>query len=384
MKKTILFIFLVLISLGADAQRRKRVKTPPEPTPEELAEQARREKYDKKLQSTQRITFIDSVLLTKSEVLENICIGEESGHVFSCNEFFNNSKGTDTLDCTLFRSQLGDKIVFSQPDAKGLLQLYACEKIGDSWSEKMHLKGLNDTVNTNYPFMLSDGATMYYSCVSEDGLGGYDIYMTRWDDDEKLFLKAENIGMPFNSESNDYLYIIDEFNNLGWFLTDRGMNQDSVCLYCFIPNEVRKIYNANAMGRDTLVAYANIHSIKDTWDDMNQVTEAQKRLSNLKNKAKKTTTAKFKFIIDDNITYTNLSHFRIKESKMLAEKWLDMNKELNVVSKELDKLRYEYSLANDKAKNNMTLRIKELEDNYERLIYDIRSLEKEIRSFEQR
>ena len=31
----------------------------------------------------------------------------------------------------------------------------------------------------------------------------------------------ENVGMPFNSPYNDYMYVIDEFNDLGWFASDR-------------------------------------------------------------------------------------------------------------------------------------------------------------------
>ena len=31
------------------------------------------------------------------------------------------------------------------------------------------------------------------------------------------YLVPENVGMPFNSPYNDYMYVIDEYNNLGWF-----------------------------------------------------------------------------------------------------------------------------------------------------------------------
>ena len=383
MKKTIIFTLLILLALGASAQRRRKAKTPPPPTPEELAEMARQEKYDRKLMMTERVTFIDSILLKKDEVMDMLYLGNENGSVDSYANFFN-VKEKDTLDCTLFRSQLGDKIIYAQPDTSAVLHLYASEMIGQKWCEPVMLPGLEDTVSHNYPFMLSDGTTMYYASKSEEGLGGYDIYMTRWDSDDQRFLKPENIGMPFNSTANDYLYLVDEFNQLGWFVTDRGQGEDTVCVYCFIPNETRRIYDTSTIGRDTLVAMANINSIRDTWTDQERVKDALNRLDMVRNKSKKSVKSQFHFVVNDRITYTNLSQFRHDESRKLAEEWLKLVDERNKASEQLDKLRMDYSLANDEKKAELATTLLSLEQKYEKLIADVHSLEKEIRIFEQR
>ena len=383
MKKTLIFTLLILLTLGVSAQRRRRAKTPPPPTPEELAEMARKEKYDRKLQAIERVTFIDSILLKKSEVMDVLSLGNESGSVHPYNKFFASSE-KDTLDCALFCSQLGDKIIYAQPNSASVLNLYASEMIGQKWSKRVALPGLEDSVSLNYPFMLTDGVTMYYASKSEEGLGGYDIYMTRWDDDDQRFLKPENIGMPFNSPANDYLYVVDEFNQLGWFVTDRGQNADTVCMYCFIPNEVRRIYNASELGYDTLVAYADIRSIKDTWVDRNRVAEAQNRLISIRNKTKKISTSRFRFVINDMITYTNLDQFRHEESRKLAEKWMKMSAERNTVSGQLEDLRHQYHVASSEKRAELATKILHLEQKYEKLVAEIHSLEKEIRTFEQR
>ena len=383
MKKTIIFTLLILLALGASAQRRRKAKTTPPPTPEELAEMARQEKYDRKLMMTERVTFIDSILLKKEEVMDMLYLGNENGSVDSYADFFN-VKEKDTLDCTLFRSQLGDKIIYAQPDTSAVLHLYASEMIGQKWCEPVMLPGLEDTVSHNYPFMLSDGTTLYYASKSEEGLGGYDIYMTRWDSDDQRFLKPENIGMPFNSTANDYLYLVDEFNQLGWFVTDRGQGGDTVCVYCFIPNETRRIYDTSTIGRDTLVALANINSIRDTWTDQERVKDALNRLDMVRNKSKKSVKSQFHFVVNDRITYTNLSQFRHDESHKLAEEWLKLVDERNKASEQLDKLRMDYSLANDEKKAELATTLLSLEQKYEKLIADVHSLEKEIRIFEQR
>lgn len=383
MKKTIIFTLLILLALGASAQRKRRVKTPPPPTPEELAEMARQENYERKLQVTERVTFIDSMLLKKEEVMDMLYLGNENGSVASYAKFFN-VKEKDTLDCTLFRSQLGDKIIYAQPDTAAVLHLYASEMIGQKWCEPVLLPGLEDTVSHNYPFMLADGTTLYYASKSEEGLGGYDIYMTRWDSDTQRFFKPENIGMPFNSAANDYLYLVDEFNQLGWFVTDRGQGGDTVCVYCFIPNETRRIYDTSTMGRDTLVALANINSIRDTWTDQERVKDALNRLDILRTKSKKSAQSQFHFIVNDRITYTNLSQFRNEESRKLANKWLKLVDERNKASEQLEELRKQYSVSRPEKKAELAASILALEQKNEKLIADVRSMEKEIRIFEQR
>ena len=383
MKKTIIFTLLILLALGASAQRKRRVKTPPPPTPEELAEMARQENYERKLQVTERVTFIDSMLLKKEEVMDMLYLGNENGSVASYAKFFN-VKEKDTLDCTLFRSQLGDKIIYAQPDTAAVLHLYASEMIGQKWCEPVLLPGLEDTVSHNYPFMLADGTTLYYASKSEEGLGGYDIYMTRWDSDTQRFFKPENIGMPFNSAANDYLYLVDEFNQLGWFVTDRGQGGDTVCVYCFIPNETRRIYDTSTMGRDTLVALANINSIRDTWTDQERVKDALNRLDILRTKSKKSAQSQFHFIVNDRITYTNLSQFRNEESRKLANKWLKLVDERNKASERLEELRKQYSVSRPEKKVELAASILALEQKYEKLIADVSSMEKEIRIFEQR
>ena len=383
MKKTIIFTLLILLALGASAQRKRRVKTPPPPTPEELAEMARQENYERKLQVTERVTFIDSMLLKKEEVMDMLYLGNENGSVASYAKFFN-VKEKDTLDCALFRSQLGDKIIYAQPDTAAVLHLYASEMIGQKWCEPVLLPGLEDTVSHNYPFMLADGTTLYYASKSEEGLGGYDIYMTRWDSDTQRFFKPENIGMPFNSAANDYLYLVDEFNQLGWFVTDRGQGGDTVCVYCFIPNETRRIYDTSTMGRDTLVALANINSIRDTWTDQERVKDALNRLDILRTKSKKSAQSQFHFIVNNRITYTNLSQFRNEESRKLANKWLKLVDERNKASEQLEELRKQYSVSRPEKKAELAASILALEQKYEKLIADVRSMEKEIRIFEQR
>jgi hypothetical protein len=257
--------------------------------------------------------------------------------------------------------------------------------IANEWSVPTPLKGFNEEENDNFdfPFMLTDGITMYFAAENSESIGGYDIFMTRYDADTQQFLVPDNIGMPFNSPANDYLYVIDEFNNLGYFVSDRNQPVDSVCLYTFIPNEKRSIYNIDVLGEEKLRSLAKINSIKDSWTNPAIVKEAQKRLLETRN-AKKGEQQKrdFEFILNDQHTYYTLSDFKKQKAKEKAQWWLESQKDLQARSQELDRLRARYVSGTDTQKAQIAPQIRLNEEKLEQIESEIHDLEKEIRKLE--
>ncbi len=362
----------------ADLTRRKQ----PTSQEEAMLESARKSLI--RLRATEQVTFIDSLILPKRYALEQIKLSQECGSIMPCADFFKTPKAND---CTLFRNELGNRIVYSEVNEKGHLRLKEKSLIGGEWSMEKQLTGFDEEEedNLNFPFMLTDGITMYYSAECEESIGGYDIFMTRYDADEQKFLAPENIGMPFNSPANDYLMIIDEFQQLGWFVTDRNMPGDSVCLYTFIPTETRRIYNEQELGAKKLASLARISSIKDTWKDMAAVNEAKKRLSEARRQLRGATGTKsrdFTFVVNDSKTYYTLLQFNNKQAQQKAKVWLEAQKEYEAKSKELSALRDKYATLNEAEKKQSASQILQAESALERLAADMLKLEKEIRHLE--
>ena len=46
--------------------------------------------------------------------------------------------------------------------------------------EKQLPMNINSNDDDNYPFVLSDGATIYYSSKGNGSIGGYDLFVTRY------------------------------------------------------------------------------------------------------------------------------------------------------------------------------------------------------------
>jgi len=355
-----------------------------QPTEQEEAMLETVRKSQLRLNATEQVTFIDSILLPKNQVLQQIKLSQECGTIMPCVDFF--KSGKDSV-CTLFRNELGNYIVYAEANQKGNLRLKDNSLIGGEWSMERELKGFEeeDVDNLNYPFMLSDGITMYFAAECEESIGGYDIFMTRYDADSQQFLAPENIGMPFNSPANDYLMVIDEFQQLGWFVTDRNQPADTVCLYTFIPTETRKIYNEETVGKEKLASLARIASIKDTWTDMTAVNAAKKRLAEARNEgqeAKAKEHRDFLFVINDNKTYYTLADFKNSQAKQKAKIWVETQKELDAKGKELSTLRSKYAAMNEVQRLQIAAQIRLTETALEQLVSDKLVLEKEIRRLE--
>ena len=326
------------------------------------------------LEATQQIMFIDSVVVDKQNFLESYRLNAEAGTVTGYNSFF---RSEDQPYSTVYVNQLGNKCWFAQNG-----RLYTADLLGNTWSEPAPLEGLGQYQRTNYPFMMSDGTTLYFAAISDEGLGGLDIYVSRYDSETGKYLLAENIGLPFNSSANDYMYAIDEMNGIGYFATDRRQPEGKVCIYTFIPNQKRVTYSTEELDKAAIRSRAKIERIADTWGDGELRTETLDRLNNAgrRPKEEKKKQPEFTFIINDDIVYNSLSDFQDADNSKRIANLMKMRKSYDELGTNLEKMRDYYATKADIAeRSNMQAEILGCEQEYYQLESDIRQLEKIIR-----
>ena len=218
-------------------------------------------------------------------------------------------------------------------------------------------------------------------------MGGYDIFVTRSDGEDGSFLMPENMGFPYNSTANDYLLAVDELNQLAWFVSDRNQPEDKVCIYTFIPNEIRQVYG-DEVNDSTLRHLAQVTSIRDTWpdeEDMGIVTEAQKRLTALRsgkgNTATQATPA-FIFPVDDQRTYHQLTDFRSPVARKKIAVWQKLSKNVAIDTTVLQRQRDNYAKASQAERRQMAPSIQRLEKSLAEQEQELQQLAKEIRNAE--
>ncbi len=343
-----------------------------------------------KLHATERIVVIDSIICPMGEALKTIRLSRESGRIDTYASSFHTR---DNSDATIYENELGNKRYVSVPSS---LHLAVTDRIGDQWSDPVMLTGLNDNdLAQNYPFLLSDGITLYYAATGSESLGGYDIFVSRADGEDGTFLSPENVGFPFNSTANDYLLAIDELNQLGWLVTDRFQPEGKVCIYVFIPNETRQVYGDD-VDEDELRDLARLTSLRDTWMNVAAegdaigavpaaVVQAQQRLADIRNgKSQRIEVAEheFVFVIDDRRTYTHLTDFRSPVARQKMQQWIDLSKTERTDATMLQRLRDNYAAADANARQQLAPAIQRLEQTYYPLLEQLKQLSKEIRNAE--
>ena len=381
-KNILLAALLVILPSSVDAQKKKSATKAKVKQKTTVVDNEFEQRLESMRGFTQKVMFIDSVVVSKSKLLSSLNIPDEAGSIQAYNKFFNT---TDQPNSIVYLNQLRNKCVFSK-FTDGGWDLYSKEMIGGKWSNAVPLKGLDilgDDVDINWPFLLSDGTTLYFAAKGEESIGGFDIFMTRYDETTQSYLKPENIGMPFNSIDNDYFFIVDEYDGIGWFATDRNQPEGKVCIYSFIYNNVRENYVVDEYTPEQLRQLSEIHSISQTWTSnqarlgaLEQLTAVYKRKFTQKKKND------FEFVINDELTYTTLTDFRSVEA---AEMYVNLNELLrkkNKLDSSIERARNAYPTARQPQREQYKQQLLAAEKQSEKYETDIKNLSKEIRRIE--
>ena len=332
------------------------------------------------IRSVENITVVDSFVVDKKNFLEAYKLGTQSG---TLEMTVNNDENEDV--CIEFVNEMGDRKLLSAKDENGSKRLYSSVKLIDSWSKPQELRGINDGMSDlNYPFLGSDGTTLYFAAKGEESLGGYDIYVTRAGSEENSYFRPDNMGYPFNSVYNDYMLVIDDYNNLGWFVSDRYQPEGKACVYVFIPNETKTTYNYDATDAERMISLAKLDNIAMTQTDKESVVKARQRLAKVTytNKNKKNPKTEFEFIVNDNRVYTSLNDFRNNEAKKMFQEMNRKKSDLKEMENELERLREKYHKSANNERKSMAAGILDKEQRVESLRTEIEKTTVRIRNIE--
>jgi len=193
------------------------------------------------------------------------------------------------------RNNYGKKL---KRDKNGInhLKLYLSKKIDDEWTEAVELPFNSDTYSTGHPALSPDGKQLYFvsdmpgsigetdifvvdvlenglfstpknlgpevnteqkemfpfitgkklyfSSTGHVGLGGLDIYEAAYD--ETGFAAAKNLGLPINSNKDDFSYIVNEETQKGFLASNRANGKGDDDIYSF-KNLIVEEVNENAI-----------------------------------------------------------------------------------------------------------------------------------------
>ena len=330
------------------------------------------------LKGVEEVCFIDSFVVDKKDFLEAYKISPESGKLFMYDTYFENS---NSKGGTVYETELGNKIYYSELQKDSTLNILSRNKMMNEWGKGNMLPGsINESMNASYPYVLADGITIYYAADGPASMGGYDIFVTRYNTNTDTYLTPENVGMPFNSPYNDYMYVIDEFNNLGWFASDRYQPEGKVCVYLFIPNDNRTRVDSDDI--ELKRSRAMLSSIKDSWKpDSNYaslIQLAHKEIPYGVEEIKKD----FEFVINNNTVYYTLDEIKSPEAKNYYTKVIALNKQIKELENKINNLRTSWNNGNNAKRDQLKPVILQAEEQLDELLSQPSELEKKARNAE--
>lgn len=126
--------------------------------------------------------------------------------------------------------------------------IFRIKKLEDGyWSKPENLGDvINSAQDEDFPYMSSDGVTLYFASKGHYSMGGYDIYRSVYDPGSNKWSIPENLGFPFSSPFDDVLYIPDSDDSLACFATNRNCEGDSiqVCVLKIEKDPIRRTFSS--------------------------------------------------------------------------------------------------------------------------------------------
>lgn len=381
MRKPCLLIFALvsMLCLPIAAQNRNNRQPAKPQQPAAPVETPAQRMFKSMLSSTAKIMFIDSVVVDKADFIKHVPLNKESGTLSTYEEHF---KKPAQVPLAVFTNEFGDRCYYSEGDTLGT-RLYSIDRLGEKWSKPRQLAEFgNDYRNPNYPFLMSDGITLFFSAKGEHSLGGYDIFMTLFDADNGTFYKPENYGLPFNSTANDYMVAFDELDELGWLVTDRYQPAGKVCIYTFVPTFPRASFDQDDYSDAQIERFARIRSIQETWRFGDRPQALARYQGMLQRSEDGNAQRAFSFVINDDVVYHSVRDFKSPTTRELFKSLQELNSSLAEDEQTIEMQRDRYYNANARTQKMLNSEILNLEKQIEDKRRDARQIEKEIRRTE--
>ena len=327
---------------------------------------ARAEKLQRYLRRVERVAVIDSVLVPLHQMLLQCSLSLEAGRL-----------QYDSLGGIEFTNQRGDHRLWSQlVDSSQVL--LSSHRLLDTWTTPDTLPvTINFTACQKSPYLLNDGVTLYFAAQDSNGLGGLDIYVSRYNTTTELYTTPENLGFPYNSPANEYMFILDENQGFGYLATDRFAPQGYVHVYSWAIPEQRQY--CRGMAPDSLAAYAQLRAFAkaelEAPEETIESVVSEKEVLEVPHDA-------ISFVINDSVIYTSVDDFLSQEARQLFIEWERLEKQLIKEHNKLDELRLQYMHAEGAERDTIAPQILQLEGDLVLLQERLVVLPREIRQLE--
>lgn len=168
-------------------------------------------------------------------------------------------------------------IYYSAPDNSGSWNIYQTTQISDTlWAEPRILsENLTSAGDEIFPMLSANGKELYFASNGHYGMGGFDLYVSHWDEELQDWGIPENLGFPYSSTADDIFYINSPDGHHSVIVSDRGSSDgQNIILHIleYVPTAIKK----ELSDIDEIQQIAKLNSSKLTLKEREPVKEVHK------------------------------------------------------------------------------------------------------------
>lgn len=121
---------------------------------------------------------------------------------------------------TLYFASIRESNIGFDPDNPTSDIYYSTKDEKGNWTKAKNLGSkINTPGNEKSPFIHSDSQTLYFSSDGHLGIGGYDIFFSKFRDGD--WTKPVNIGYPINTKNNDLGFVVNTQGTKAYFASNK-------------------------------------------------------------------------------------------------------------------------------------------------------------------
>ena len=131
MKTTLISLaaLAMLSAMPASGQSKRQSQAAAKAQAAKAAKEAE-QRIEQMVAATQKVMFIDSVVVDKDAFLTKYNLCQDAGRLYKYDDFF---KAKDQANAYVYVNGLGDKCYFSREDSVGDFNLYTSDNLSGSW-----------------------------------------------------------------------------------------------------------------------------------------------------------------------------------------------------------------------------------------------------------
>lgn len=109
---------------------------------------------------------------------------------------------------------------------------YCSQDENGIWGEAINAgRNVNSIQDEEGVFIHPNGKVLFFSSRGHDSKGGYDIFMSVFDETTQTWAKAENIGAPVNTPGDDIYFVLGANGKTGYFASSREGGAGDLDIY---------------------------------------------------------------------------------------------------------------------------------------------------------